>query len=92
MPSIFDRMICQITGEIDPIIVAEAAKVRAAHQFGSPDFPPSYLREATAWCQDRAEGMRLCWRDHHGLPRERQEYVTITPFGRPGEGVRRSAF
>jgi hypothetical protein len=56
------------TGEIDPIKVAEVATLRAAREFGSPNFPPTYLRNATQLVVDRARALRTNWRQHHGLP------------------------
>lgn len=70
MASIFDRMLDHDTGEIDRLVVAEAARIRASDEWRGPDFPPKYLREATAWCEERAALMRRVWRQHKGLPPE----------------------
>lgn len=56
------------TGEIDHLAIAERAPLRAAHEFGGPNFPPSYLRDATRWLEERAVSERLQWRRHHNLP------------------------
>jgi hypothetical protein len=85
-------MIDPNTGEIDALAIAERAPLRAAREWGGPDFPPSYLREATQWLTDRAMGERLCWRRDHGLPDDSVCSGTITPYGKQVQGVRRSAF
>jgi hypothetical protein len=58
------------TGEIDLAAVAERAHLRAAREYGSPNFPPNYLRSELQWCRDRAEAERINWRLSHGLPDE----------------------
>lgn len=69
-------MINPQTGEIDPLLVAERAQQRAASEYGSPDTPPSplreaYLRSATQWCMDRAQSERYDWRRSRNLPDDR---------------------
>lgn len=85
-------MICPDTGEIDPVLVAERAQLRATREYGSPDFPPGFLRSATEWCMDRAHSERYDWRRSHGLPDDRPANSTIVHYGRSEEGVRRSRF
>ena len=95
MASIFDQMINHDTGSIDPMIVAEAAEVRAAAEWRGPDYPPKYLRESMQWCEDRAAAMRRNWHRDRGLPvpgEETVSLVTITPYGRPRQGLRFSEY
>lgn len=80
MASIFDQMINHETGVVDAMIVAEAAKVRAAAEWRGPDYPPKYLREATEWCNERAALMRRVWRQHKGLPPEDTTMVAFNSY------------
>ena len=90
MISIFDRMIDHDTGALDMLVIEEAAKVRAAREYGSPNFPPRYLREADEWCMDRAKSMRRVWRQHHGLPSEEAGVPMQMPsWGASGDSFRR---
>lgn len=88
----YTPMIDPDTGEIDPVIVAERAQLRATREYGSPNFPPGFLRSATEWCMDRAHSERYDWRRSRGLPDDRPANSTITSFAKPQDGVRRSAF
>lgn len=88
----YQPMINPDTGEIDHLVVAERAQLRAAREYGSPDFPPGYLRSATEWCMNRAQSERYDWRRSRGLPDDRPANSTITPFGSEIEGVRMSRF
>jgi hypothetical protein len=63
-------MIDQETGEIDHARLIERADLRACREYGGPNPPPSYIREAISWCTERARSERLEWRDSHGLPRD----------------------
>lgn len=63
-------MIDPETGEVDNHLVTERAKLRAAKEWGGPDYPPRYLRQELEWCTERAHSERLQWRDNRGLPRE----------------------
>jgi len=58
------------TGEIDVAAVAERARLRAASEYGGPNFPPCYLRSELQWVRDRAEAERINWRLVRGLPDE----------------------
>jgi hypothetical protein len=80
------------SGEIDHAAIAERAPLRAAREYGSPDFPPKYLRESTQWLTERAEAERRAWRRDRGLPDDSGPCVMVTPYGKQREGVRRSAF
>lgn len=88
----YQPMIHADTGEIDHIAVAERAQLRAAREYGSPDFPLGYLRSATEWCMDRAQSERYDWRRSRNLPDDRPANSTITPFGPLREGVRMSRY
>lgn len=79
-------MINPETGEVDQIIAAERAQLRAAREYGSPDFPPSYLRAATEWCMDRAQSERYDWHRSRGLPDDRPTCTMAIPaWGASGD-------
>jgi hypothetical protein len=61
-------MIDTETGEVDSILVAQRAETRACSEWGGPNPPPSYQRQALAWCLERANSERLQWRSDRGLP------------------------
>jgi hypothetical protein len=63
-------MIDEETGEINHARMIERADLRACREWGGPNPPPSYVREAHSWCLERARSERLQWRDNRGLPRE----------------------
>lgn len=89
MASIFDRMIDHATGELDELVIAEAIEIRAAHEWRGPDFPPKYRREAEQWCRERAESMRIAWRQARGLKVwEDHELVqmNVPDWGNSGDG------
>lgn len=88
----YTPMIDPDTGEIDHALVAERAQLRAIREYGSPNFPPGFLRSATEWCMDRAHSERYDWRRSRGLPDDRVANSTIAHYGRAEEGVRRSRF
>ena len=77
--SIMDRLIDHTAGAIDLPVVAEAARLRAAREYGGPNFPPRYLRDAEAWCLERADNMRKAWHRERGLPVPGEE-VLVTGF------------
>ncbi len=58
------------TGEIDRIAITERAHLRAAREWGGPAPSPAYIRNAFAWCWDRAQSERRQWRQHNDLPDE----------------------
>jgi hypothetical protein len=84
-------MINPETGEVDPHLVAERAELRAARDWGGPDYPPRYLRIATEWCTARARDERLEWRRKHGLPDDAPmtEYV-VPAWGASGDSYGRA--
>jgi hypothetical protein len=53
----YQPMIDPYTGEVDTLAIAQRAPLRAAAEYGSPNYPPSYLRDATALA-DRARRCR----------------------------------
>jgi hypothetical protein len=82
-------MIDQETGLPDQIAIAAAAKARAEREFGGINPPPCYLREATAWCQDRAAAMARAWRRERGLPVEESLVLMAMPaWGASGDSFR----
>lgn len=79
-------MIDPATGEIDPVLVAERAQLRAARDYGSLNFPPSRLRSAVQWCMDRAQSERYDWRRQRGLPDDRPMCTMAIPdWGASGD-------
>jgi hypothetical protein len=91
MASIFDMMLNHETGEIDEIVLADAAEVRARHEERSQQVSPKALREATAWCRERAETMRRVWRQHKGLPPdEPMTMMNVPDWGSSGDSFGRS--
>jgi hypothetical protein len=64
------KLIDPETGLIDPLAIAGAAPLRAAREYGGPNFPPLYLRQATQWLMERARAEQRAWRRDHGLPIE----------------------
>lgn len=84
-------LVNQDTGQIDPLAVAERAELRAAREYGSPNFPPAYLRLATQWCEDRARLERFDWRRSRGLPSdEPATAVTLPSWGSSGDSFARA--
>ncbi len=82
----YTPMIHANTGEIDHIAVAERAQLRAASEYGSPNFPPGYLRSATEWCMDRAQSERYDWRRTRNLPDDRPMCTMEIPaWGNSGD-------
>lgn len=82
----YEPMVHADTGEIDHIAVAERAQLRAAREYGSPDFPPGILRSATQWCMDRARSERYDWLRQRGLPDDRPMCTMAVPaWGSSGD-------
>jgi hypothetical protein len=74
------------TGEIDSLTVAERAGLRACREWGGPDAPPSYQREALQWTLERARAERLQWRQMRGLPDESPCVMMAVPaWGSSGD-------
>jgi hypothetical protein len=80
------------SGEIDRLEIVKRAPFRAEREWGGPNFPPKYLREAIDWLTLRAEAERREWRRDHGLADDSGPCVLISAYGRDVQGVRRSAF
>jgi len=72
-------MINPETGEIDEALIHERASLRAAHDFGSPSFPPATYRSELQWCRDRAANEHLDWRRRHGLPDDTVTTMVMVP-------------
>ena len=84
-------LIDQTTGEFDWTYIKRHALLRAQRDTG--DCAPSVrsVRSQILNLKSMAFAMRADWRRDHGLPDD-TEYVTMTSFAKPVEGVRRSAF
>lgn len=85
-------MIDPETGAVDTLAIAQRAPLRASAEYGSPNYPPSYLRSATDWLIQRAQAESRAWRRDHNLPVDTEGLTTIMPYGKHQDGVRRSAF
>jgi hypothetical protein len=80
------------TGKLDHLAIAERARLRAAREYGSPDFPANYLRMALQWCNERAQSERLAWRRDHGLPDDSAvTMVTLPAWGASGDSYARGS-
>ena len=92
MTSTLDLMIDQVTGEIDSVMLSVAAELRAIREFGSPNYPPKYLRESTEWCRARAEAMRRNWHRDRNLPVPDEEVLVrgfVPDWGNSGDSFGR---
>lgn len=90
MPSPMDRLIDESTGEIDHNMVVEAADLRAAREWGGPNPPPNYIREAVSYTIERARGMRHNWRSARGLPYDGELVsVNVPEWGSSGDSFGR---
>jgi hypothetical protein len=80
------------TGKLDHLAIAERARLRAAREYGSPDYPPNCLRTALEWCNERAQAERLAWRRDHGLPDDSQTTLAVLPaWGSSGDSYARGS-
>lgn len=85
------QLLNQETGQLDQLAIAEATQLRAAREYGSPNFPPAYLRMATEWVQDRARLERFDWRRSRGLPSDDAASVVMLPdWGSSGDSYGRA--
>jgi hypothetical protein len=94
MSQTFDNslLICSATGEVDPVYLAQSAEFLAREHAGTAEADlPYYLEYYAEKLSGRAQIMRNRRRRELGLPDD-QIYTTVTPFGKPQDGVRRSAF
>jgi hypothetical protein len=83
-------MINPETGEIDLIAIGDLAILRACREYGSLNPPPIYLRQATEWCQQRAQAERRAWRRDHGIPDDSSVVMMAVPeWGASGESFAR---
>jgi hypothetical protein len=88
-----DALINQETGELDWTYIKRQALIRAQREYGDCAPPVRWVRNEITTLKDRAMGVRKYWRYAHGLPDDTAySGVTITPYGRQHEGVRRSQF
>lgn len=85
-----NNLINQDTGEIDMIAVGECALLLASRNWGGPNPPAHYQRNAMDWCLDRARSMRTAWRDQRGLPRdEPTSLIDVPTWGSSGDSFRK---
>lgn len=84
-------LIDQTTGEFDWAYIKRHALLRAQRVYADCAPPVSAVRSELLNLKDLAFAMRAAWRRDHGLPDD-TEYVTVTSYAKPVDGVRRSAF
>jgi len=70
------HLVNQETGDIDMIAVRKIAAIRAMREFGSANYPPSYLRDSIKFYMDTAQMMHHRRRAELGLP----DLQTYTPM------------
>jgi hypothetical protein len=81
------NLLDECTGEINRAVLRSMVHRRAMADYGA--LTPRSLRQAQRYYASVIAQRKAGWRQRHGLPVK----ITITtPFGRPAEGVRRSAF
>jgi hypothetical protein len=84
--SIMNRLIDPETGEIDSLVLIEAADLRAQREWGDPVPPPSYTRDAVSFVTDRARDLRRAWRRERGLPDDTPVTMAVLPaWGSSGD-------
>jgi hypothetical protein len=81
------KLIDQETGEANIWVLKALVRRQAVADYGT--ITPRSLRSALRYYGDLLAQMKSAWRERHGQP---VESVMVTPYGRPREGVRRSAF
>lgn len=79
-------LINQDTGEPDLLAIAEASVLRACSEYGSPNPPPVYRRQAEQYVLERAQTMRRGWRRDHNLPDDSAVTMVALPaWGASGD-------
>lgn len=78
-------LINQVTGDIDPMVLAEAIQQRAMHE-GGERFSAGDLRRATEWWSTRAQVERRQWLRSRGLPVPGEEPENMTRMADYGCG------
>ena len=87
--SIMNRLIDPETGEIDSLVLIEAADLVAKRDWGGPLPPPAYIRQAVSDVHDRARDLRRAWRRERGLPDDTITTLTELPaWGASGDSYR----
>jgi hypothetical protein len=88
--SIMDHLIDPDTGEIDSLVLIEAADLRAQREWGGPVPPPAFTRAAITFVHDRASDLRREWRRARGLPDDSTTTMTVLPdWGSAGDSYGR---
>lgn len=83
-------MINPQNGTMDRAAIRATARSRAIREWGAPNPPPLYLREAYRWAMERAEGMARGWRRERGLPVEvAVTWVHVAEWGASGDSFSR---
>jgi hypothetical protein len=81
------NLVDEATGETNIAVLRGLARRRAFADYGA--ITPRSLRSAIRHYSDALAQMQTAWRERHGLP---VEYVMVTSYGVPRDGVRRSTF
>lgn len=88
--SIMNRLIDPETGEIDGLALIEATDLRAQREWGGPQPPPAFIRDAVSFVHDRARDLRRAWRRDRGLPDDTPVTMTELPaWGASGDSYGR---
>lgn len=84
--SIMNRLIDQETGEIDGLACIEAADLRAQREWGGPQPPPAFIRDAVSFVHQRAADLRREWRRARRLADDTATTMTAMPsWGASGD-------
>jgi hypothetical protein len=87
MPITRNDLLDADTGEVNLWAVKALARREALATFGST--APRYLRAALGSVTNIIPQLQAAWRQQHGQP---VQTSNVVPFGKPADGVRRSAF
>ncbi len=83
-------LVNQEIGEIDHLAVVERADLRAYREWGGPNPPPSYFRDAHSWMIERSRLERYDWRRSRGLPSDDPTTLMSVPsWGASGDSFGR---
>jgi hypothetical protein len=81
------NLVDETTGKLRLSVLKGLSRRRAIADYG--EISPRSLRSSIRFYGDALAQMQSAWKERHGLP---IEYVMVTSYGPPRDGVRRSAF
>jgi hypothetical protein len=88
MPALtVSNLVDEATGKLNLAVLKGLSRRRAMADYG--EITPRSLRSSIRFYGDVLAQMQSAWKERHGLP---IEYVMVTSYGTPRDGVRRSAF